>query len=104
MQEYLRKRRQLVGVVQLIDSRHAPSAEDREMVRWLLDERLPFCLVASKVDKLAKSKVTAALRMIAAELRLPESHPIVAHSSETGEGKPALLAWMEAVLIEAAGG
>src|SRR5258705_6609474 len=44
MQEYLRTRRQLVGIVQLVDSRHEPSREDREMVKWLRGEELSFCL------------------------------------------------------------
>ena len=94
MQEYLQTRRQLVAVVQLVDSRHSPSREDREMVRWLSDEAMPFCLVGTKVDKLAPTKRAAALRAIAAELELPATQPTVAHSSESGEGRPALLAWL----------
>jgi len=98
MQEYLRTRRQLVAVAQLVDCRHPPSREDREMVQWLLVEQLPFCLVATKVDKLAPSKRQAALRAIAGELELPATQPMVAYSSETGDGRPALLAWIGAVL------
>src|SRR5437899_3904899 len=56
MQDYLRGRQQLVAVIQLVDSRHAPSREDQEMVQWLRGEELPFCLVATKIDKLGPSK------------------------------------------------
>lgn len=94
MQAYLRKRRELAAVVQLLDSRHEPSREDREMVQWLRDERMPFCLVATKADKLATTKRAPALRSLARSLELPETHPMVAYSSETGDGKPALLAWI----------
>lgn len=94
MQGYLRKRRQLVGVIQLVDARHVPSSEDREMICWLRDERMSFCLAATKVDKLGPSKRAPALRVIARDLELVEAQPIVAYSSHTGEGRPALLAWI----------
>jgi GTP-binding protein len=103
MQEYLRTRRQLVGIVQLVDSRHEPSREDREMVKWLRGEELPFCLVASKIDKLGQSKRAAALRAIIDALQVPATQPLVPHSSETGEGRVALLAWMDATLEAVSG-
>jgi GTP-binding protein len=98
MQQYLRTRRQLVAVVQLADCRHSPSREDREMVQWLNDEQMPFCLVATKSDKLAPTKRAPAVRAIARELELPESHPMVAYSSETGDGRKELLGWIGAVV------
>lgn len=98
MQEYLRTRRQLAAVVQLLDCRHAPSREDREMVKWLRDEGMPFCLVATKSDKIASTKRAPALRALAAELALPATQPMVAHSSETGDGRKELLAWIGAVV------
>lgn len=101
MQGYLRTRDQLVGVVQLVDSRHAPSREDREMVRWLCDEQLPFCLVATKIDKLGPSKREPALRALLRALELPESQPRVGCSSETGEGRDAVLAWIAQTLASA---
>ena len=95
MQDYLRTRRQLVAVIQLVDSRHAPSREDREMVQWLRGENLPFCLVATKMDKLRQSERQPALRAIAGALELPGAQPFVPYSSQTGEGRAALLAWIE---------
>ncbi len=94
MQEYLRTRRQMVAVIQLVDSRHLPSREDRDMVQWLRDENMPFCLVATKMDKLRQSERQPALRKIAGALELPDTQPFVPYSSNTGEGRPALLAWI----------
>jgi GTP-binding protein len=84
----------------LVDSRHEPSREDREMVKWLRGEGLPYCLVASKIDKLGQSKRAAAIRVIVDALQVPPAQPLIPHSSETGEGKVALLAWMGATLEE----
>ena len=94
MQEYLRTRRQLVAVVQLVDSRHLPSREDREMVQWLREESLPFCLVATKMDKLGTSAGQLALKAIRKALELPEAQPLLPYSSKTGAGRVELLMWM----------
>jgi GTP-binding protein len=101
MQGYLRARRQLVAVLQLVDSRHEPSREDREMVRWLGEERLPFCLVATKIDKIGPSKREPAMQALLRTLELPDTQPRVACSSETGEGRDAVLAWIEQALESA---
>jgi len=84
MQEYLRTRRQLVGIVQL--------------VKWLRGEELSFCLVASKIDKLSQNKRAPALRAITDALQVPGTQPLVPYSSQTGEGRVALLAWMSDTL------
>lgn len=99
MQGYLRTRRQLAGVLQLVDSRHEPSREDREMVSWLRSERIPFCLVGTKADKIAPTKRAAAVRAVAKSLELPPEQPIVATSAETGDGRKELLAWVDALLV-----
>jgi len=98
MQSYLRTRRQLVGVVQLVDCRHPPSKEDREMVRWLRDAQMPFILVGNKLDALGSSKREAAVRGLAAELELPPTQPVLGLSNKTGDGRGALLEWVEVVL------
>ncbi len=103
MQRYLRHCRQLVGVVQLVDVRHEPSREDREMVSWLREEKMPFCLVATKCDKLGPTRVKEAVRQIVRALELPATQATVAFSSETGAGKTELLAWIARTLESATG-
>jgi len=98
MQDYLRTREQLVGLVQLVDARHEPSRDDCEMIEWLRTERLPFCLVPTKMDKLRQSERKPAIQRIVARLELPGTQPVVPYSSQTGEGRDALLDWMEQAL------
>jgi hypothetical protein len=40
----------------LLDIRHAPTAEDRQMFEWMLFYGVPFTLVATKADKLSRSR------------------------------------------------
>lgn len=98
MQQYLQQRRQLLGVIQLVDCRHAPSPLDRDMIAWLLAEKLAFCLVPTKMDKLKRGERRAALARLLQTLDLPADLPLVPYSSRTGEGRDALLAWLTTTL------
>lgn len=60
---YFSEERDLRLVIQLIDMRHAPSADDMDMVRFLLDRELPFLVVCTKSDKLNKSETEAQTRL-----------------------------------------
>ena len=94
MQTYLQQRRELAGVIQLVDCRHAPSPLDCDMLAWLVAEKLPFCLVPTKMDKLKRGERRAAFGRLLGALRLPANLPLVPYSSRTGEGREALLAWL----------
>ncbi len=48
----------------LLDSRHPPTADDKAIFHWVLYYNIPYTLVATKVDKIAKSKRQAALLAI----------------------------------------
>jgi GTP-binding protein len=51
IEDYLRKRENLVNVFILIDSRHGPQKNDLEFVNKLGEWQIPFCLVFTKADK-----------------------------------------------------
>jgi len=57
----------LKGVIHIIDSRHGLTALDHELVDWLADLKLPLLLVATKTDKLLRSKANYMLEMIMKE-------------------------------------
>lgn len=80
----------LAAVIQLIDLKVGPTADDEMMLDFLVQSEIPFFVVATKCDKLNKTeraKMTALL----------ESHPllegikIIPFSSLSGEGKDAVL-------------
>ena len=45
--------------VQIIDMRHAPSADDMDMIRYLSDSGTPFIVVCTKADKLNRTEFAA---------------------------------------------
>lgn len=49
---YFEADRALNVLVQLLDSRHAPSADDVQMMEYLHFHRIPFVVALTKADKL----------------------------------------------------
>ena len=82
---YLIGREPLRLVVVIVDSRHEPKALDVQMRDWLEAEGTPYLVVASKVDKLKKTRLAESLRAIEETF-----HPPVAFSAVTGEGASVL--------------
>lgn len=98
MEGYLSMGR-LTHIFMLIDIRHAPTAEDRQMFEWIVYFGVPFTLVATKSDKLARSKRAAAANAAAKLLGAPPF--ALAYSSQSREGREALLKRMGDVLGDA---
>jgi GTP-binding protein len=69
---YLLERPTLAGVVWLLDVRHDPSKEDREMQELLVRSGRPVLVALTKGDKLTRSAQAARSRELAAALGLHE--------------------------------
>ena len=55
---YLKNRNSLMCLFVLIDSRHPPQKIDQEFMKWLAENTIPFVIVFTKSDKLAKTKLS----------------------------------------------
>ena len=76
-------------LLMLIDIRHAPTQDDLQMFRYLIYYNIPYTLIATKSDKIAKTKRKQEANKRAKELGAPPF--AMPFSSETGEGKAELL-------------
>jgi GTP-binding protein len=93
---YLRGRSTLAGVVWLLDIRHDPSKDDREMQDLLIQSGRPVLATFTKADKLTRSAVAARTRDLAHSLGLgPDEFQLT--SSRTGSGIPELATSIVAV-------
>ncbi len=59
--DYILKRKVLLGVFVLIDARHEPQKIDMEFLEWLGEEGVPFTMVFTKSDKLSSNKLPQAI-------------------------------------------
>ncbi len=90
IERYLIERPQLKCVVQVVDFRHPPSKDDIQMYEWLTHFGLPTVVVATKIDKISRSRRQKHVRNITDTLHITGEDPFVLFSSETGEGKETL--------------
>jgi len=81
--------------VLVVDGRHAPTENDRIMSDFFKESGKPFAVAANKFDKLKKSEQQKNLAVILETLGLEENIPLIAFSAETGEGRDALLAFVQ---------
>lgn len=91
IETYFELGRDMRLVVLLIDIRHGPTADDEMMYEYLMSKTVPFCVAATKSDKVSK---TAAKEMVE---KISEQFGVNAFSfsSETGEGVDTLKAIIE---------
>jgi len=96
---YILQRQQLCNVFVLIDIRHDPQAIDREFIDWLGESSIPFCIVFTKADKLAPTKVktAAAAWMKHMEDRWEELPPYFITSADKQLGRDEVLNYIEQI-------
>lgn len=81
-------------VISLVDIRHKPTEDDVMMINYLYHYALPFVLVATKADKLSKTKIKPAAKDVANYLKVGLAD-VIASSAETGLGKEQIFAAIE---------
>jgi GTP-binding protein len=97
IESYLSSNDELLGVVQLIDARHDPTADDLRMVDYLGSIGMPTLFVLTKIDKLKALQRTRHARRATEQLGVSEEQ-VVQFSAETGEGRDALMDSLEYLL------
>lgn len=95
LEDYFRSGRNIRLVVQLLDMRHKPTADDETMLSFLAETGIPFAVVLTKSDKL--NKTAYAERLTAFQDRFPDLSPelLIPFSALRGEGVQALSAVIE---------
>ena len=88
-EDYLSKREELALSIQLVDSRHKPSALDLQLNEWLTFNEKERVVVATKSDKLSSNELLKQVRVI--EKEMPGSK-VIPVSSQTGKGRDVVWA------------
>lgn len=97
MEEYLLGSTSLRTVFVLLDARHQPSELDKMMIDFLNQYQIPYILIATKVDKIAKSKIPQACSTIAKFLNV-RRELVLPFSSENGFGKDKLEDYLDTLV------
>ena len=80
-------------VVQLVDSRVGPTADDRDMLSYLRQASIPHIVVATKTDKLNAAEKNKFIEAITSDPDVADAGCIILYSAQNGEGREDL--WEE---------
>jgi GTP-binding protein len=98
MARFFREACDLRLVVILLDSRHTPTGEDRQMVRLLDECGHPYIFAVTKCDKLSRLQLASRLAALQSFWELPDDSALVPVSARTGDGIADLLAVLREAL------
>ena len=100
METFLGNRKNLRVVVQLVDIRHEPTAQDVQMYEYLRHYGMAGVIVATKADKIKRSQLGKSLTIIRKALDLTDEDIIIPVSALKREGQDRLLDVMEQIVKE----
>ena len=98
LENYLKKSQNLKAVYMLLDIRHLPNENDKQMIKFLYYYNIPTIFVLTKADKLSKSAIGRQVQIISNDLGLAKDNFIVT-SSDKKTGKEKLLDSLDARLL-----
>jgi GTP-binding protein len=99
IESFLRSSTELRGIVQLLDARHDPTGEDRQMLDFLSELEIPTIVVLTKIDKLRPAERKKQVADISAAVGL-EQEQVIAFSAVTGEGRDELAEAMNDLIAQ----
>ena len=97
IEDYLHKSKEIRCVFLLVDIRHEPTEDDKQMNLFLRQMGIPFTVIATKADKISRGARQKQLAPICRAL-LVQPWEVICWSSEDGTGRDQLLTLLEKVL------
>lgn len=97
IENYFMRSKCIKNVFVLIDIRHEPSSDDKQILKYLYYYNIPFTLIATKADKLSRNEAIKRKGEIAASLSLGLDN-IFTVSSEKKTGKEEILKRIDQII------
>lgn len=95
VENYLRTSQQLAAVFLLVDIRHDPSANDKQMYEWIVYQGYEPMIIATKLDKLKRSQVPKHIKALREGLGLKPGTPVLPYSALTKQGREEIWSLMD---------
>ena len=87
IEKYLNQSKMLRAVFLLIDIRHEPSANDKQMYDWIMSNGFHPIIIATKLDKIKRSQLAKHVKLIKQGLGVDSDTIVIPFSSETKQGR-----------------
>lgn len=98
IERYLHTSNKLILVFLLIDIRHEPSANDKLMYDWIVQNGFQPVIIATKSDKIKRSQLQKQIKLIRMKLEMESEDPIFPYSALSKQGREEILDYIEAAL------
>ena len=98
IERYLHTSKNLKAVFLLVDIRHAPSANDRLMYDWINSQGYQPIIIATKMDKLNRSQIPAAVKAVREGLNAKAGTTVIPFSSLSKQGREEIYEEMDRLL------
>ena len=102
IERYLNGSTQLKAIFLLIDIRHEPSANDKMMYSWIVEQGVQPIIIATKLDKLKRSQIQKHVKMVREGLDLVPGTKIIPFSSTTKQGRDEIWELIESEYLDRA--
>lgn len=91
VEDYFQKRKNLKGLILLLDCRREPNDDDLMLLDWLQTEKIEFTIALTKADKLSKSKLINKVKAVERDFEIKP----IPFSSLSGIGRKELWKWID---------
>ena len=98
IENYLHTSKQLKAVFLLIDIRHEPSANDKQMYDWIVYQGYDPIIIATKLDKINRSQIQKHVKMLRTGLNVKPGTTIMPYSALTKQGRDEIWELMDSIL------
>lgn len=99
IEKYLRQSKVLQAVFLLIDIRHDPSANDKQMYDWIMSNGYHPIVIATKLDKIKRSQIQKQVKIIREGLGADKETIIIPFSAETKQGRDDIYALIDSMMM-----
>ncbi|MDO4333443.1 MAG: ribosome biogenesis GTP-binding protein YihA/YsxC [Eubacteriales bacterium] len=100
IERYLHSSKQLKAVFLLIDIRHDPSANDREMYQWMLHYGYHPIIIATKLDKINRSQIAKHVKAVRDGLEAEKETSVIPFSALSKQGRDEIYDLLDTLFAE----
>lgn len=98
VERYLHQSKKLRAVFLLIDIRHEPGKNDRQMYGWMTAQGYFPIIIATKMDKINRSQLQKHVKMIREGLNAPKETIVIPFSAMTKQGREEIYGLLDDML------
>ena len=103
IEKYLHQSKVLKAVFLLVDIRHDPSANDKQMYDWILSNGFHPIVIATKADKINRSQIQKQIKAVRQGLAVDKDTIVIPFSAQTKLGRDEIYALIDGMMEQTEG-